>query len=636
MFLMAIIPGIATQTAYAAAGPGPLDPVAAPAVGLFKTLDQVEPRTPIYSLPFTIDQPGSYYLTGNLTAGAANANGITVTASDVTLDLAGFALSGLGGTSGDGVNVSVAVTNVTVRNGTVRGWGGRGVDADTAYNSQLVDIRASHNGNDGMSLAAGGIIMACAATANGQDGIEALSLCTVSGCVATRNSGDGITVSAGSVVTSCVSSGNGDDGIVGGTGSTIRGNTVYTNVGDGIEVITDCQVAENTCDRNGLGAASSAGIHVTGAGNRIERNNVTASDRGLDIDAANNVVADNSVRGNTNNYEFAAGNQLRLLVSQIPQVISWPATVVLAGTLTGIAGSNGITVAANDVTIDLGGHALVGVASSLDGINVSGTRTNVVVRNGSVRSWAGDGVDATSAVNSQLSNLNASRNNGSGLIVGEGSLVSGCSARTNTVDGIRTSGGCRVTDCTSSRNAGDGFETGTGSSLAGCAAFDNVGVGINASISCAINNCSAYSNTGIGIESASGSTIQQCSVYLNTGNGISVDNGSLVSGCSVRLNTSNGIRANSQCRVENNDCAGNTLAQIIVSSTANRIDGNHCTGGQRGVQANPAIDNLIIRNSSQGATVAAYDIVAGNHSGGVIASPGVGFASTQPWANFSF
>src|SRR5262245_55770110 len=129
LFLTIIILGVATKRAYAAAGPGPLDPVAAPAVGLFKTLDQVEPRTPIFSLPFTINQPGSYYLTGNLTASAAGANGINIEASDVTLDLAGFALSGLGGAGGDGVNVFVLVTNVTVRNGTVRGWGGRGVDA---------------------------------------------------------------------------------------------------------------------------------------------------------------------------------------------------------------------------------------------------------------------------------------------------------------------------------------------------------------------------------------------------------------------------------------------------------------------------------------------------------------------------
>jgi hypothetical protein len=40
--------------------PGPPGPT-------MKTLDQVEPRQPISSLPYTISAPGSYYLTTNLT-----------------------------------------------------------------------------------------------------------------------------------------------------------------------------------------------------------------------------------------------------------------------------------------------------------------------------------------------------------------------------------------------------------------------------------------------------------------------------------------------------------------------------------------------------------------------------------------
>src|SRR5688572_7558852 len=78
---------------------GPLTPPGAPAPS-FKTLQQVEPRTPIQSLPFTINQPGSYYLTTNLTANALDANGITVATSAVTLDLRGFALVGLSGVTG--------------------------------------------------------------------------------------------------------------------------------------------------------------------------------------------------------------------------------------------------------------------------------------------------------------------------------------------------------------------------------------------------------------------------------------------------------------------------------------------------------------------------------------------------------
>ncbi len=69
----------------------PLAPPAAPAPSM-KTLDQVEPLIPISSLPFEISQPGSYYVTSNLT-GIASAAGITIFSSDVTIDLEGGQLA---------------------------------------------------------------------------------------------------------------------------------------------------------------------------------------------------------------------------------------------------------------------------------------------------------------------------------------------------------------------------------------------------------------------------------------------------------------------------------------------------------------------------------------------------------------
>src|SRR5262245_49232138 len=71
---------------------GNLVPPGAPAPTM-KSLEQVEPRTPISSLPFTISSSGSYYVTRNL-AGAIGLHGITVDSSGVTLDLGGFELTG--------------------------------------------------------------------------------------------------------------------------------------------------------------------------------------------------------------------------------------------------------------------------------------------------------------------------------------------------------------------------------------------------------------------------------------------------------------------------------------------------------------------------------------------------------------
>src|SRR5437588_4797633 len=78
--------------AHRAVAQGNLTPLNAPNPTM-KSLDQIEPRTPISSLPLAITSSGSYYLTTNLT-GVSGSDGITVTATDVTLDLNGYSLIG--------------------------------------------------------------------------------------------------------------------------------------------------------------------------------------------------------------------------------------------------------------------------------------------------------------------------------------------------------------------------------------------------------------------------------------------------------------------------------------------------------------------------------------------------------------
>jgi len=98
---------------------GSLTPPGAPAPTM-KTLQQIEPRTPIATAPFTISQPGSYYLTTNLTVSGGNA--ITIATNGVTLDLNGFTIASTApSATGYGILINSGLWDITIQNGHIRG-----------------------------------------------------------------------------------------------------------------------------------------------------------------------------------------------------------------------------------------------------------------------------------------------------------------------------------------------------------------------------------------------------------------------------------------------------------------------------------------------------------------------------------
>jgi len=122
--------------------------------------------------PVTISEPGSYRLTSNLVVSNA-VTVIEVTASDVTLDLAGFSIIGPNQCSGTPVACTIqgggsigikavadtgpSPDNVRVRNGTVRGMGGHGIRM--MGNGTVVErVHAVSNGGPGIVVGMGHII----------------------------------------------------------------------------------------------------------------------------------------------------------------------------------------------------------------------------------------------------------------------------------------------------------------------------------------------------------------------------------------------------------------------------------------------------------------------------------------------
>jgi len=310
--------------------------------------------------------------------------------------------------------------------------------------------------------------------------------------------------------------------------------------------------------------------------------------------------------------------------------ITQPGSYYLTGNITGVSGKRGIEIAASNVTIDLMGFTLQGVAGSLDGIATDTTCNALTVRNGTVSGWEQTGIDLTDG--------------GTGL----GSLVEGVTVAENSVSGMRVNDNAVVRGCVAANNGQDGIAAPSNAAIEACSARQNGSVGFSVGGGSTVTNCSARRNI-IGIAAFESSTITGCAAFGSTFHGIYVDTGSTVQNCTSHSNGEHGIVAVSLCTVRDNTCHSNGVdassgAGISIGGFNNRVEGNNCAGNDWGILCS-ASANFITRNTCAGNTTANWDVSSGNKclvesgvSGGAILgnSGGVSPGSTDPNANYSY
>jgi hypothetical protein len=299
---------------------GPLAPPAGPIAPTYKTLAEVQPRTPVQSLPgnadglYVITQPGSYYLTGNIAASTVNQSAIRVMANDVTIDLCGFEIDGAG-TAMAGIDAhqdTGAIAGLSVRNGSLANFWHAGINASGVTSCLFESVRVREPGG-GICIQTGPSSVVHGCTVQGGDlGVYAEQGTHVEDCAINAPAYDGLYVLQGCSITRCDVYAAGDYGIAAFQGDcsitdcVVRGGNKGIRTGGGGNRVERCKVGQagiaifasfaDTIVNNTLNspaAGQGTGIYLPDGADRVEGNHVYGFDSGIAT------IASSSVNSNT-------------------------------------------------------------------------------------------------------------------------------------------------------------------------------------------------------------------------------------------------------------------------------------------------------------------------------------------------
>ena len=270
---------------------GPLTPPSGAPAPTMKTLDQVEPRVDIATLPSStgsvgsqhrIVESGSYYLSGDIFLEPGRTIALFVDAPHVTIDLNGFSIIATGSESDDttGIRLGVAAEHITIKNGGIANFD-NGIERFVSSTSGgiLRDLQISGTQNHAINLDDNYI---------------------VEHCIVRSSSGNGIRVRHGSAVRHCTVEGATTQfGIRTGDHSYIEHCRVFNvssargiDAGDGVS-LTYCIVEDSVNSDTALFAGEDAMLAHCISRNNTTRYGIRVGDRAM--------LSDTTSLGNTFN-----------------------------------------------------------------------------------------------------------------------------------------------------------------------------------------------------------------------------------------------------------------------------------------------------------------------------------------------
>jgi parallel beta-helix repeat protein len=283
---------------------------------------------------------------------------------------------------------------------------------------------------------------------------------------------------------------------------------------------------------------------------------------------------------------LVAACEPRTPIDHLPFPITRRGSYVLVHDL-GSTGGDGITIAADNVTVDLDGFSLDGRNVGSNGITTSGgSRTNVRVLNGHLLHWQNFGANLSNVSDGLVENLTLLEN---------GNVPS---------PGI-----------------GGGLSMGSSCVTRDCVFTSDTQVSVVVGACCILEDCTVSAGAGVGIRLAAlGSVVRHCSVWRCADDGIQSDSAS-------------------DCAIVDNLVSENWNGiHLRVGGNSNRVEGNQIvnSGGPGaagiGVQVDGPYSAVVMRNSARGNVGGNYSIASGNDVGPI----GSAASSTSPFANVSY
>jgi len=216
--------------------------------------------------------------------------------------------------------------------------------------------------------------------------------------------------------------------------------------------------------------------------------------------------------------------------------------------------TDGIVVAADYVSVDLGGFEIRGSVSctgstgkdlscapaSGSGIGVKGAsvlQTGISVRNGSIHGMGDVGLQLGPAA--VVSGIRARSNGGRGIRTGPGSVISRNTAYQNGGIGIGSvQGASTISDNAAYQNGSTGISTSPGSTISNNTLYENGGDGIFANNASTVLGNTTYNNGGDGIQASQGSLVRNNVAFANDGWGLNLSTSAAYGGNTIRLNGS--------------------------------------------------------------------------------------------------